>query len=76
MKIKYFGMLVDVTGVAEEEVEITAKNVIELNKKLVLKYPKMAAKSYVVAQNNSILLQTDPIKNDLEVALLPPFAGG
>ncbi|NNK82700.1 MAG: MoaD/ThiS family protein [Flavobacteriaceae bacterium] len=73
--IKYFGLLVEVTGCAEEVINTSAKTISALLEFLISKYPELETKNFQVAQNNTIVDKSVPI-NQTEIALLPPFSGG
>lgn len=73
--IKYFGLLVEVTGCSEELINTSAETINDLLKELYSKYPELKEKDFQVAQNNTIVDKSEPI-NQTEIALLPPFSGG
>ena len=73
--IKYFGLLVDVTGCSEETLHTSAETFKQLLEELYGKYPELETKDFQVAQNNTIVSKTEVI-NQTEIALLPPFSGG
>ena len=75
IKIKYFGLLTEITNCQEEYVADTFSTVNELLDLLYKKYPKLKEKDFQVAQNNSIVALETKI-NNTEIALLPPFSGG
>lgn len=75
LTIKYFGLLVDVTGCSEEILDTSAENINQLLEELFAKYPELKEKDFQVAQNNTIVRETTVI-NQTEIALLPPFSGG
>ena len=73
--IKYFGLLVEVTGCSKELINTSAETINDLLKELYSKYPELKEKDFQVAQNNTIVDKSEPI-NQTEIALLPPFSGG
>ena len=75
LKIKYFGLLTEVTNCQEEYVNISLNTVKELLDLLYKKHPKLKEKDFQVAQNNSIVILETKLDNT-EIALLPPFSGG
>lgn len=75
IKIKYFGLLTEITNCQEEYVADTFSTVNELLDLLYKKYPELKEKDFQVAQNNSIVALETKI-NNTEIALLPPFSGG
>jgi sulfur-carrier protein len=76
--IKYFGLLVDVTAKNEECISIDSKEITlyQLKSKLEKKYPEIKNTIYSFAINQSITNGNVVLKNNDEIALLPPFAGG
>lgn len=75
IKIKYFGLLTEITNCQEEYVTDSLRTVNELLDLLYKKYPELKEKDFQVAQNNSIVALETKI-NNTEIALLPPFSGG
>ena len=75
IKIKYFGLLTEITNCQEEYVTDSLRTVNELLDLLYKKYPELKEKDFQVAQNNSIVALETKI-NKTEIALLPPFSGG
>lgn len=75
LNIKYFGMLAEVTQCQEEKVDFSKGTVSELLNTLYTKYPGLKAKDFQVAQNQEIISKNS-IVSEVEIALLPPFAGG
>lgn len=78
LSIKYFGMLAEAIGKPEEVIEVvdTQISVEELSQVLENKYASLKTMSFKVAVNQSISENNCWIKENDEVALLPPFAGG
>ena len=75
LKIKYFGLLAEVTKCNEETVEISESTISEVLQILFNKYPSLKEKDFQVVQNNEIVSREIHITNN-EIALLPPFSGG
>ena len=75
IKIKYFGLLTEITNCQEEYVNDSLRTIKELLNLLYIKYPELKGKDFQVAQNNSIVA-LETIINNTEIALLPPFSGG
>lgn len=75
LKLKYFGMIAEATGKVEEDFSCV-KNLSDLTIKLELKYPKLKELNYKFAVNQSLVPNDIIIKDNDEIALLPPFAGG
>ncbi|WP_062061465.1 MoaD/ThiS family protein [Aquimarina longa] len=76
LNIKYFGMLAEVTAITEEYIQTEVCSVSELVEKLKNQYPKLGDKDFKVAINHHLVDQNHIINTEVEVALLPPFAGG
>ncbi len=75
LKIKYFGMLSEITQCPEETYVFTQTKVSDLLEELFEKYPLLKEKNFQVAQNCKII-NAESIIKETEIALLPPFAGG
>jgi len=75
LKIKYFGILAEITQCNEETLEFSKTSVSELLDVLFEKYPELKDKELNVAQNNEIISK-DTFLSTSEIALLPPFSGG
>jgi len=75
LNIKYFGLLAEITGHTEEELEFSKTSVSELTEMLFEKYPTLKEKDFQVAQNHEITSSEMSITEN-EIALLPPFSGG
>ncbi len=73
--IKYFGLLAEVTQCHEEKISFSGTTVSELKEQLFQKYEALKNKDFQVAQNNELITNETKITG-LEIALLPPFAGG
>lgn len=78
IKVKYFGMIADITKKTEEMfiIEEASNSVNKLKLKLEIIYPKILVVNYSVAVNQKFLQNNILLKNKDTVALLPPFAGG
>lgn len=75
LKLKYFGMIAEAIDKTEEEFEVV-ENLDELSLKLVAKYPKIKDLNYKFAVNQTMAATNIQLKENDEIALLPPFAGG
>lgn len=75
LKIKYFGLLAEITQCNEEVIECSYALVSEVIDMLFIKYPKLKTLDFQVAQNQEIVSRKSII-NETEIALLPPFSGG
>lgn len=75
LKIKYFGLLAEITKCNEETLEFSKTSVSDLLEMLFEKYPSLKEKDFQVAQNLEIISK-ETILSKNEIALLPPFSGG
>jgi molybdopterin synthase sulfur carrier subunit len=76
LNIKYFGMLVEATTITEEQLQIEVCSVSELVEQLKSRYPKLMGADFKIAIDQQLVDQSHIINSEVEVALLPPFAGG
>lgn len=77
LKIKLFGILADKAGKSEIEIETDSEIkkdslLIKINKK----YPEFGKTNYAIAVNKKITNENQAVKENDDIALLPPFAGG
>jgi len=75
LKIKYFGLITEVTECSEEQFEFSGRLVSELRNALYKKYPELKNKDFKMAQDNTLMINETEVSGK-EIALLPPFAGG
>ncbi len=77
IELKYFGKIVDITGVNEEEWQCTRPITLqELKEELTAKYPALQQEVYKFAVNLNIENLDYVVKEPCEIAVLPPFSGG
>ena len=74
--IKYFGMIAEKIGKSEESVDLDEKNQSDLRNYFVQKYPFLNDMDYQIAVNQTLTEVIDTNTEFVEIALLPPFAGG
>lgn len=75
LKIRYFGILAEVTDCFEETISFSGGKVSDVLKRLFEKYPTLEQKTFKVAHDQCIV--SDDIRvSASEIVLLPPFAGG
>lgn len=75
--LKYFGMIAEALAKQEEELTVEqSQTVSDLRNQLEKIYPKLKSIDYRIAVNQNLVDSVYIIKQDSEVALLPPFAGG
>ena len=75
IRVKLFGLLVDAAGKSELQIE-NSSDTDSLKKQILLDYPNLANKSFIVAVRKQIIGNNQKLENGDEVAFLPPFAGG
>lgn len=75
LKIKYFGLLAEVTNCHEELISCSVLTIQELLNLLYIQHPELKNKDFQVAQNSAIVSLESKIETT-EIALLPPFSGG
>lgn len=77
--VKYFGAVADATQRKEEPLYLDSKlrSIEDIRLQLETKYPDLKNIAYVIAVNQTVVLSgLVTIKENDELALLPPFAGG
>ena len=75
IQVKLFGLLADTVGKSELQIE-NASDIDSLKKEMLLDYPNLANKFFIVAVRKQIIRNNQKLETGDEVALLPPFAGG
>ncbi|HEY5688835.1 MAG TPA: MoaD/ThiS family protein [Yeosuana sp.] len=75
IKIKYFGMLTEVTNCEAEIIDFSGVLISDLLEMLFIKYSDLKDKKFRVAQNNELVSVNTKITSK-EIVLLPPFSGG
>ena len=75
--VKYFGMIAEATNCSEEKIALESQKLTDLLQKLTIKY-KLDELPLNVAVNKNIVDKNSDytIKENDEIAILPPFAGG
>ncbi|WP_299551236.1 MoaD/ThiS family protein [Seonamhaeicola sp.] len=73
--VKYFGQIAEVTNKDEETVEVIGGQVSDLLEVLNTRYDQLKNEDFQIAQNQE-LVSLETALTGLEIALLPPFAGG
>ena len=76
LAVKYFGMIAEAIGKQEEQLEITGNSVLEVDVFLKNKYAKLESINYKFAVNQVLVDGIERLKENDEIALLPPFTGG
>jgi molybdopterin synthase sulfur carrier subunit len=75
LKIRYFGLIAEITNRSEETVAFSKSSVSDLLELLFEKYPALKDKDFQVAQDLEIVSK-ETLLLESEIALLPPFSGG
>tara|TARA_B100000809_G_C15140550_1_gene533024 strand:- start:13714 stop:13944 length:231 start_codon:yes stop_codon:yes gene_type:complete len=75
LKLKYFGMIAEAINKSEEDF-VFVENLDLLTLKLEGEYPKLKDLNYKFAVNQTLVATNITLKENDEIALLPPFAGG
>ena len=76
LNLKYFGMIAEATEKDSELFNLDGISISELNSALKANYSKLEQLNYSFAVNQTMADQTALLKENDEIALLPPFAGG
>ncbi|MFC2086086.1 MoaD/ThiS family protein [Bacteroidota bacterium] len=75
VKVLFFGVIADV--VSQNEVSLSnVSDTDALKEALLHEYPEIAKYKYLLSVNHAIVTDRISLKDNDEVALLPPFAGG
>lgn len=74
--VKYFGMIAEKITCTDEVLAIGGDDPIDLRVIFEGKYPELKEMSYKIAVNQSITDYVEQTVDNVEIALLPPFAGG
>ena len=75
IQVKFFGLLADVTGKSEMELQ----NMIDtdsLRQKVIAVFPNLSNYKFVVAVNKKIVNRNEKLQTGDVAAFLPPFGGG
>ncbi len=77
MELKFFGMLAEVTGKTELEIQnFEGKTVADVKAFVETEFRQLKKMTYKIAVNKRIVSETEVLNPTDEVAFLPPFAGG
>ena len=77
LDIRYLGMLAEKTGCEQEDMRLQASTTVRaLRQSLETRYPELKGMVYKVAVSQHLATDDSEINADVEIALLPPFAGG
>jgi len=75
MKILYFGVLSEITGKSEENIDFSG-TISKLQNKLSEMYPEFIRQRFQISINQEIVDEKQVVNPGDEIALLPPFTGG
>jgi molybdopterin converting factor subunit 1 len=75
IRVLFFGRLRDVVG-TNEIIASDIKDIEDLKRYLFEKFPKLKGEIFSVALNYEIIHTNENLKDNDEVALIPPVAGG
>jgi molybdopterin synthase sulfur carrier subunit len=75
IRVLFFGRLKDIVG-TNEIVASDIKDIEDLKRYLFEKFPKLKGEIFSVALNYEIIHTNENLKDNDEVALIPPVAGG
>ncbi len=76
INVKYFGMITETIGKSSEQLKIEVIDGVNLKVFFENKYPQLKKMDYKIAINQQLTDILNEALNNVEVALLPPFAGG
>lgn len=74
--IKYFGQIAEATAKPSEFILIETSSLEEIIQQLTATYPALESQEFNVAVDHIIVEKKTKISKEVEIALLPPFAGG
>jgi molybdopterin synthase sulfur carrier subunit len=75
VKVLFFGVLTDITGTSFKQYS-EVKDISDLKHRIIDDFPQVVHYDYRISLNNELIYNNPELKDDDEVALLPPFAGG
>ncbi len=75
IRIFLFGQLCDIAGSDSLRLK-DVKDTDELQAKLIRLYPRLASSKYIIAVDKKMIRGNTPIRENNDIALLPPFSGG
>ena len=77
VKVKYFSILRELLKKEEEIIELSKKSTIkDLLNILYINYPQLEEYYFLVSKNHQYTKKRSKIKDNDEVALIPPVSGG
>ncbi|MDP6908258.1 MAG: MoaD/ThiS family protein [Flavobacteriales bacterium] len=77
LNVNYFGMIAEWTGCSNQTIEINRTGTVgSLRNQLQHDHENLGSISYQIAVNHQIAANEIELKEQDEIAVLPPFAGG
>lgn len=77
LHMKYFGMVAQALGRTEEERHIDGLTDTQaLRERLIQEYPALSDIPFKIAVDSTLAQTPATLRDDMEIALLPPYAGG
>lgn len=77
LQMKYFGMVAQTLGRTEEQRAVDGLADTEaLRQRLIEECPDLADIPFKIAVDNTLAQTPMTLNDDMEIALLPPYAGG
>ena len=78
VKVKYYGLLKDITGIGQEVLKLNKTESIEdiVQEKLINKYPSIKNIDFRIAVNDEFCDLKHTLKENDELSFLPLFSGG
>ena len=75
-KVTYYGLIAERINKKEEHFEFEEEKTINLRSFFENKYPELNSIVYKIAINQELSEELMPDSEEVEISLLPPFAGG
>ena len=75
VSVIFFGQLKDITGGSTLEME-NVSDLKGLRSALNAKYPLLAELEYIIAVDKKVVHENVGLRDNIEIALLPPYSGG
>ena len=75
-KVLFFANLKDITGQDTVEMDLVNKTVAEAKQLILEKYPTLPLNNVMTAVSEEFAMDTDVIKENEDVAFIPPVSGG
>jgi len=76
INVKYFGEIAEIIGKSSEMIDFEIEKKTDLKAFFKQKHPEIEEKMYKIAKNQEFCDFLLPEDEHVELALLPPFAGG